>query len=215
MKADGTKVLLDQATYYAITTDAKTDALKVTGNKIEQDKFATDRAYTDTAFQVNAPIDTTHKNITIKVTFTIKSATHGTGSVAATVEKNLVLDNSDPKITTTEFATDAAEKYTISGDTMYASATNVNVNIDDIITAITVADKTKDQYGVKQASSIAKTETASGSISNITEANAGSRTNHLSSDGTTISNAQAGDTFTLVIKYSGGKCTKSINVVVE
>ena len=215
VKADGTKVLLDQATYYDITTDAKTNALKVTDNKIEQDKFVTDLAYEDTAFQVNAPIDTTHKNITVKVTFTIKSATHGAGSVAATVEKNLVLDNSDPKITTTELATDTDEKYTISGDTMYASAANVNVNINDIITAITVADKTKDQYGVKKADSKANAETVSGSISNITEANAGSRTNHLSSDGTTITNAQAGDTFTLVIKYSGGKCTKSINVVVE
>ena len=217
VKADGTKVLLDQATYYGITTDAKTNALDTTTtpNTITQKEFGASAAYKDTDFQVNAPIDTTHKNITVKVTFTIKSATHGTGSVAATVEKDLVLDNSDPKITTTELATDTAEKYTISGDTMYASAANVNVNIDDIITAITVADKTKDQYGVKKADSKANAETVSGSISNITEANAGSRTNHLSSDGTAITNAQAGDTFTLVIKYSGGKCTKSINVVVE
>ena len=98
---------------------------------------------------------------------------------------------------------------------MYASATDVNVAISGIITAITDADKTKDQYGVKKADSKATSETASAQISNITEANAGSRTDHLSSNGTTISNAQAGDTFTLVIKYSGGKCTKSINVVVE
>lgn len=215
VKADGTKVLLDQATYYGITTDAKTGALKTSGNQILQDAFDTNAAYKDTDFQVNAPIDKTHKNITVKVTFTIKSSTHGTGSVAATVEKNLVLDNSDPKITTTELVSSSDNKYTISGDTMYASATDVNVAISGIITAITDADKTKDQYGVKKADSKAVGETTSAQISNITEANAGSRTNHLSSDGTDITNAQRGDTFTLVIKYSGGKCTKSINVVVE
>ncbi|MBO5154689.1 MAG: hypothetical protein J6C00_10130 [Eubacterium sp.] len=213
VKADGTKVLLDQATYYDISSNAKTDVLDISGNVIKQKDTASVLLATD--FQVNAPIDTTHKNITVKVTFTIKSATHGTGSVAATIEKDLVLDNSDPKITTTEFATSSDNKYTISGDTMYASASDINTAIATIITGITVADKTKDQYGVKKASSDANAETVSGTITKVTEANAGTRASHLTCDGTDISNAQAGDTFTLVVKYSGGKCTKSINVVVE
>ena len=201
VKADGTKVKLQTADY-EITTNAKTDALATADGKISQ-KDKTSTKYKNADFQVS-PVDTTHKSIELKAFISIKDADHG--SIVTTIEKKLVLDNAKPKVVAGKFNSK------VSDGTVYVSADDLK-GYDNLATAFvdTLLDKDtiKDQYGIKN--SLRDTaETYTISISNVKDATS----TKFSYNGTKVTAATAGDTFTINIKYAEGY-TLSVNVIVE
>ncbi len=203
VKADGTKVKLDK-TYYSITTNAKSDALD-TDNGVIKQKDNTSTKYANADFQVSAN-DTTHKNIELKATFTIKDKDHG--SDATTIEKKLVLDNSKAKVVTGKFNSK------VSDGTVYVAAATLKGYASvktDLVDTLLDTNEIKDQYGIKNNERTAP-EAYTISISNVKDATSTAFTYNATGDTVTV--ATTGDTFTINIKYAEG-FTLTVNVVVE
>ncbi|MFX0560654.1 S-layer homology domain-containing protein [Tepidibacillus infernus] len=176
--ADGTKVLLPAADY-TVTTDGK---LSVAANVVSD-------VYTN-GYIANDFLDNTlnYKDVKVNVLVTVNDAN---GAAAAILEKELLVSNITPKVTSVAFdslkVTDG--KATIHSGTI--SATDLAAVIDTTLV--------KDQYGV------VITETPVITITNLSKVDGSLLT--VANNGTVdtdITGAKMGDKFTATFKYTSG-----------
>ncbi len=189
---DGSKVLLPTSKY-TITTDAGAK-LTVTDGVIS-DQITTGYVKEDDFVDANGA----KKDIPVKVTILVND---GNGAAAATIEKNLVVSNTDQ----------VAKTVTLSEEVVNGTAFIDRLTAGNQITADNLnsfVEEIKDQYGV------VITPTADITISNVTKVEGSTlAVSGNATSGVVIDNASTGDKFTATYKYAGGQ-TATVNFVVS
>ena len=197
VKADGSKVKLLPA-YYDITTNAKTDAVKITaadGEIAEDDNTI----YEDADFK---KADGSYQDVTVTATIQIKDTANG--SYVATLTKDLKLSNKAPAVAVAKFTS------AVSDGKISLKKTAVNTDTADNLNALLDASEVKDQYGVKC------TDPATISISNVEDADAAAATvlkvTTNNNTAVEIEGADVNDTFT--VTYTWGSVSVKVDVIV-
>jgi len=198
VKSNGAKVLLPAD---LIELSFNTDNLTSTENVISD---VASGGYIDTDFE-----DYTGATINKEVTVTVSIENDATGTLAAQVQKTLIVSNDTPVITEAEFDTDLVDEgaafVEMDGSGAFAAAD---------MTAVIDTDTVYDQYGVDYASTIAdKTPTIT--ITGLTKVTGSS---FVASDNgtatTSVTGAEQGDKFIATFTYVDG-ISISVNFTVS